>query len=87
MYYVYLLRSKKFKTIYIGYSSDLKKRLLLHNSGRVVSTKDGKPWELMYYEAYKAKEDATNREKSLKYDGKSRTWLKKRNALGLKGAA
>ena len=87
MYYVYLLRSIKLKTIYIGYSSDLRKRISLHNLGRVVSTKTGKPWELIYYEAYKVKEDATGREKMLKYDGKARAWLKKRNAGSLKGAA
>lgn len=65
MYYVYLLKSRKNGSIYIGYSNDLKKRIDLHNKGSVPSTKLGRPWELVYYEAYKIKEDATNREKML----------------------
>jgi predicted GIY-YIG superfamily endonuclease len=36
MYYVYILESKKDKSLYIGYSSDLKKELLLtRKAGRV----------------------------------------------------
>ncbi|MEK9176382.1 MAG: GIY-YIG nuclease family protein [Patescibacteria group bacterium] len=87
MFYVYLLKSIKNGSIYIGYTQDLKKRLMLHNLAKVNSTKLGKPWELIYYEAYKNKEDATHREKMLKQDGRSRTWLKKRTARSLKGAA
>ncbi len=60
---------------------------MFHNLAKVNSTKLGKPWELIYYEAYKNKEDATHREKMLKQDGRSRTWLKKRTARSLKGAA
>ena len=87
MFYVYLLKSIKNGSIYTGYTQDLKKRLNLHNQAKINSTKLGKPWELIYYEAYKIKEDATNREKMLKYDGRSRTWLRKRTARSLKGAA
>jgi len=83
MYYVYLLRSKRNGTIYIGYTASLKNRLALHNQGKIYSTKSGKPWELIFYEAYKVKEDATHREKMLKYDGRSRAWLKKRTARSL----
>lgn len=87
MFYVYLLKSNKNGSIYIGYTQDLKKRLTLHNLAKVNSTKLGRPWELIYYEAYKIKEDATHREKMLKQDGRSRTWLKKRTTRSLKGAA
>jgi putative endonuclease len=66
MFYVYILRSFKNKDIYIGYSSDLKERIKYHNSGNVRATKDNLPWELIYYEAYKGKFDATKREKQLK---------------------
>ncbi|MDP1710535.1 MAG: GIY-YIG nuclease family protein [candidate division WWE3 bacterium] len=34
-YYVYVLESLKTKELYIGYSTDLKKRLAEHNRGRV----------------------------------------------------
>lgn len=84
MYYVYFLKSYKNGSIYIGYSSDLKERLKLHNSSKVESTKNAIPWELIYYEAFKNQKDATHREKMLKQDGRSRTWLKKRLHESLK---
>ncbi len=61
------------RNIYIGYTKDLKKRLIYHNSGKSRYTK-GHKWELIYYEAFRAKQDAMRREKSLK-KGQSRRWL------------
>jgi len=66
MFYVYVLRSLKNQDIYIGYSSDLKERIKYHNSGNARATRDNLPWELIYYEAYKGRQDATKREKQLK---------------------
>lgn len=66
MYYVYILQSCKDKSLYIGFSHNLKERLLRHNEKQVISTKDKVPWKLIYYEAYLLKEDATGREKFLK---------------------
>lgn len=66
MYYVYILRSEKDKSLYIGYSPDLRKRLVKHNKKQVTSTKDKAPWKLIYYEAYLERKDATGREKFLK---------------------
>jgi putative endonuclease len=66
MYYVYVLQSEKDKKFYIGYTKDLPKRLNQHNSGKVKSTKDRKPLNLVYYEACINKQDALNREKYLK---------------------
>ena len=82
MYYVYLIKSEK-ENIYIGYSSDLKRRLKEHNMGLNVSTK-GMSWELIYYEAYKSKEDAIKRERSLKKHGQSLRWLKERVKQSIK---
>jgi len=66
MYYVYILQSSSNKDIYVGYTTDLKNRFRLHNSGKVKSTKPHRPWIIVYYEAYKGKSDATKREKELK---------------------
>lgn len=66
MHYVYILKSEVDGRIYVGFSSDLRARLLRHNSRRVRSTKAYAPWKLIYYEAYRAKGDATKREKQLK---------------------
>jgi len=67
MYYVYAIRSLNNNDIYIGYSTDLKQRFKSHNHGSVQSTKINRPWELIYYEAYRSKNDATKREKQLKW--------------------
>lgn len=48
MYYTYVLQSKKDDNLYIGFSSDLKKRLCKHNDGLVVSTKHRRPFELIF---------------------------------------
>lgn len=67
MYYVYLIQSyKNPKWIYKGCTSDLKKRLKEHNSGKNFSTAPHTPLRLIYYEAYLLKPDAEAREKYLK---------------------
>ncbi len=80
MFYTYILQSKLDKKFYIGSTKDLRKRLREHNSGLVKSTKSRKPFELIYYEAYKAENSARNREKSLKLRGRARVQLLKRIA-------
>ena len=66
MYYVYVLQSRVDKNVYIGYTSDLRKRFLAHNSRKLKSTKSRAPFDLVYYEAYKSRDDATKREYFLK---------------------
>jgi len=66
MFYIYILQSKKDKQFYTGYTADLKKRLNEHNSGKVFSTKNRIPFDLVYYEACLNQNDATHREKYLK---------------------
>lgn len=76
MFYVYVLRSKKDNQLYTGYTSDLKKRIKEHFSGKSFVTKFRLPLELLYYEAYKSDSDARLREKYLK-TGWGRNYLKK----------
>lgn len=66
MFFVYILKSKKDKSLYIGYTKDLRKRLKEHNSGLVRSTKPKGPWRLVYYESYASRQDAIKREDNLK---------------------
>jgi len=66
MYYIYVLQSEKDENFYVGYTSNLKKRLKLHNEGRVKSTKERRPIKLIYYEACLEQKDAFKREKYLK---------------------
>ncbi|KKR45198.1 MAG: hypothetical protein UT90_C0006G0034 [Parcubacteria group bacterium GW2011_GWA1_40_21] len=70
-YYTYILKSLKDNKMYTGYTKNLKLRFERHNKGLVESTKDRKPFTLMYYEACLNQQDATHREKYLKtYNGK-----------------
>ena len=78
MYYVYLIKSEKLNKVYTGYSEDLRERFKAHNSGKSEYTSRGIPWKLVYYEAYESKEDAQNREKSLKLRSKAYAQLRKR---------
>ena len=66
MFYVYILQSQKNRELYIGYTSDLKRRITEHNQGLNFSTKRYLPWEIIYYEASKEQSDAKRREKYLK---------------------
>jgi putative endonuclease len=67
MYHVYVLYSKKFEKIYIGYSSNIDQRLKSHNDpGNRGWTKKYKPWILIYSEAVELKNMAILRERQLK---------------------
>ena len=77
LFYVYVLVSEKDNSWYIGYTSDLAKRLIEHNSGKTITTNRKKPWIVLYYEVSSNKEDAIAREKYLK-SGMGRRYLKNR---------
>jgi putative endonuclease len=62
MYYVYVLQSEVDKSVYVGRTADLIRRLKYHNSGRVKSTKGKKPYKLVFYEAFKDKSDSVRDE-------------------------
>jgi putative endonuclease len=65
-YYVYILHNPLKNFIYIGYSEDLKQRIMSHNKGENKSTKGYIPLDLIHYEAYKNIKDAKRRELYLK---------------------
>lgn len=78
MFYVYVLKSLKDGDLYTGYTSDLKRRFQEHNNGQNTSTKSRAPFELVYYEAYKNKEEAEKREENLKLRANAFSQLKRR---------
>lgn len=84
MFYVYILKSLKDKSLYIGFTPDLRNRIEKHNNGEVFSTKDIRPLKLVYYEAYLSKKDAINREQQLKRFAKGFYQLKGRLEFSLK---
>src|SRR3989344_2545293 len=86
MYYVYVLWSKIYRQIYIGSTTDLRRRLIEHNNGDVTSSNRFKPWTLMYYEAYMNERLARIREAKLKHNGNAVHELKKRIGIDKTGA-
>ena len=77
MYYTYVLYSKKDCKLYVGYSSDLKKRVVLHQKGCVNITKNRRPLILVYYEAFIDEKAARDQELFYK-TGQGRRVLKNR---------
>ncbi len=78
MHYVYLLQSLKNNELYIGCTSDLKKRIIEHNQGKSYHTSKFVPWRLRYFEGYFSKVDAYSREHSLKLHAQGLRRLKER---------
>ena len=65
-YCVYVLFSHKDRLLYIGYSSNLVKRIPYHNAGKTTSTSHRMPLDLVFCEFYLFKQDALKREKYFK---------------------
>ena len=78
-YFVYLIGNYKYKRLitYAGYTNNLKKRLKLHNSGKGAKFTKGRTWKLIYYEKYRSRKEAMNREYYIKKNRKIRNLIKK----------
>lgn len=76
MYFVYLLESVSNGSWYIGFTTNISKRLFAHNHHWNISTAHKGPWECIYYECYLDKNDALGRERFLK-SGAGWRFLKK----------
>ena len=63
---VYILESNKDGNKYIGYTSNLRRRLEEHTSGQSFATSFRLPFKLIYYEGCTNRADAMRREKYLK---------------------
>jgi len=67
MYYVYIIRSINYPDrIYVGRTTNLKKRLSDHNCGTTFHTKKYKPWELVVLLGFKDEMKAVEFEGYLK---------------------
>ena len=80
-YFVYLIKSKvKNKTIsYVGYTININKRLLKHNTNKGAKFTKGKKWKLVYFKKYSTKIQAIKEEYKLKKNYKLRSILKNLN--------
>ncbi len=76
--FVYILGSDGkgggFRT-YVGWTTDLEKRLDQHNAGSGAKSTRGRKWVLLYAERYKTRGQAMSREWHLKRDRKLRKSL------------
>src|SRR5690554_5879094 len=78
MHYVYAIRSLKDGRIYVGMSSDVKRRLEWHNKGMTRSTKGFVPWEPIFVKEVSDRLEARKWEKYYK-SGVGKEYLKALN--------
>jgi predicted GIY-YIG superfamily endonuclease len=84
-YYVYILRSRNFPDqTYVGSTSDLRKRLTEHNSGKSIHTNKFKTWDLAVNVALPEKKLAEHFERYLK-SGSGRAFAKRHLLMLNKG--
>ncbi len=66
MNYTYIVKCRD-NTYYTGWTKDLDRRMKAHNSGTGAKyTRSRRPVRLVYYEAYRTKEEAMRREREIK---------------------
>lgn len=66
MNYIYILKCSD-NSLYTGYTNDLEKRLIVHNSGKGAKyTRCRLPVEIVYFEQYETKSEAMKREYAIK---------------------
>ncbi len=77
-YYVYLIISKKNNKYYtyVGYTSNINKRLRLHNSSKGAKYTRGKNWIIVYKKKYDNKSQAMKNEFLLKKNKQKRKQIK-----------
>ena len=77
-FHVYMIITKKIGryTTYVGYSKNIEKRLLLHNSSKGAKFTKGNYWILVYKKLYSSKNEAMKAEYKLKKNYKLRKKLK-----------
>ena len=78
-FYVYMLKSLGENSVtYVGYTSNLKKRIGLHNNGKGAKFTRGRKWKLIFKEKYNSKNEAISREYYIKKNRKIRNQIKKK---------
>lgn len=76
-FYVYVIGSKRKPTrTYVGWTNNLKGRLLKHNLGLGAKFTRGRKWKILYSESLNSKNKAMRREYQLKKDSKLRELLR-----------
>ena len=73
-FYVYMLKSTRdgFNKTYVGYTKNIKNRLIKHNSNKGAKSTKGHKWILIYKKRFKTKSEAMSFEYKLKKNRKQR---------------
>ena len=75
-----MLKSQGGKSVtYVGYTKNIKERLVLHNSGKGAKFTRGRTWKLIYKEIYNSKNKAISREYYIKKNRTLRNKIKNNN--------
>lgn len=79
-FFVYVIVTKKDKKLisYVGYTNNIKNRLIKHNSSMGAKYTRGKIWKLAYSKVYYSKSEAMKEEYKLKKNIKFRNLIKKK---------
>ncbi len=64
-YFVYVLQNPE-RRLYIGFTSDLDRRVRQHQEGKGGWTRSRGPWKLVYHEVFTNRLEAMRRERNLK---------------------
>ncbi len=70
--FVYILASAGGRRTYVGWTTNLERRLREHNSGTGARSTRGRQWRLLYAERYPTRQAAMSREWHLKRDRRFR---------------
>ena len=78
MFYVYLIISEKYKNFktYVGYTNNLKKRLIKHNSNKGAKSTRGRIWKVIFKKKFETKKLALKYEYFLKKNKLLRSKIK-----------
>ena len=64
---------------YVGYTNNLKKRVMLHNRSKGAKFTKGRKWKLIYKEKHSSKKEAISREYYIKNNRTFRNKIKNEN--------
>ena len=74
MFFVYVIKSRIKKYIYVGITENVERRVKEHNWGKQKSTKPYLPFDLIRQESFESRSAARFREKKLK-SGFGKEWI------------
>ena len=79
-FHVYIILTKKINryVTYVGYTKDIRNRIVLHNSSKGAKFTRGNKWYLIYKKSYSSKNIALREEYKLKKNYKLRSIIKKK---------